>query len=289
MLITVLLLLVAATIALATPPPVRFAADTRSGHAAAERCAEIWREEGPALAARLLPVGTRVDTITCLLLSPDAFAARFTGSVPDWGVGVAVGGGRLVAIDHARLPAVGRGLREVFLHEMTHSLLFQAAPEVWMPAWFHEGCAMRLAGEWRFVDTVSLALEGRVPALDRLQGRFPRVAATADRAYRTSLLAVNWLTDRHGPDAVPRVVAAAARRGDFHAGFQDATGESVAEYSAAFASRMRLRFGWLVMATRWPGLFVLLALVLLVGGLRKIVLARRRLAEMDDDEAREFD
>lgn len=272
----------------AAVPPVRFAADTRSGTEAAGRCAEVWREEGAALAAQLLPAGFAADTVTCLVLSSDAFAARFARGVPDWGVGLALPGGRVVAIDHARLPAVGRGLREVFLHEMTHAFLFQGAPGVWLPAWFHEGCAMRYAGEWRFVDTISLALEGRVPALDRLQGRFPRSSATADRAYRTSLLAVDRLVARHGEDVVPRVLAATARRGDFHAGFQEATGESVEEFSAAFAARMRLRFGWLVMATRWPGLFVLLALVLLVGGLRKFVLARRRLAEMDDDDAREL-
>lgn len=266
---------------------MRFAWDTRAGAAAAERCGAVWQEEGSALAASLLPTGFRADTVTCLVLSSDAFAARFAGGVPDWGVGVALPGGRIVAVDHARVPAVGRGLREVFLHEMVHALLFQAAPEVWLPAWFHEGSAMRLAGEWRFVDTVSLALEGRVPSLDRLQGRFPQAAATADRAYRTSLLAVDWLSDRHGADAVPRIVRAAARRGDFHAGFREATGETVDEFSRAFAARMRLRFGWLVMATRWPGLFVLLALVLVVGAVRKAVLSRRRLAEMDDFPARD--
>jgi len=272
-------------VAAAAVPPVRFAADTRSGAEAAERCAVVWREEGAALAAQLLPAGFRADTVTCLVLSSDAFAARFSGRIPDWGVGVALSGGRIVAIDHARLSVVGRGLREVFLHEMTHALLFQGAPGVWLPAWFHEGCAMRFAGEWRFVDTISLALEGRVPALDRLQGRFPQASATADRAYRTSLLAVDWLTARHGEDVVPRVVGAAAARGDFHAGFRDATGEAVEDFTAAFAARMRLRFGWLVMATRWPGLFVLLALVLVLGAVRKIVLRRRRLAEMDDADA----
>ena len=51
-----------------------------------------------------------------------------------------------------------------------------------------------------------------------------------------------------------------------------------------FARAMRLRFGWMLFLTRWPGLFVLLALVLAVGGARKIVLTRRRLAAMEDDD-----
>lgn len=80
------------------------------------------------------------------------------------------------------------------------------------------------------------------------------------------------------------VVDAVGRTGDFETGFLEATGESVAAFSEAFAARMRLRFGWLVMLTRWPTLFVLLAVLLLVGAVRKTVQTRRRLASMEDDE-----
>ncbi len=283
--LTIVLVILLATVAVASPPPVRFVTDGPSSAAAAERCAAIWETEGPALAGALLPAGQRGDTVVCLVLTTANFSTRVAGAIPDWGVGIASPGGRVVALDHQRLPAVGRGLREVFLHEMTHALLFQAAPGVWLPTWFHEGCAMGRAGEWRFTDTVSLILEGRLPDLSRLQGRFPLNAATADRAYRTSLLAVSWLEARHGADVVPRIMAATAERGDFHDGFHAATGESVDDFSAAFAARMRLRFGWLVMITRWPALFVLLAVVLVLGATRKLILRRRRLAAMDDEEA----
>ena len=46
---------------------------------------------------------------------------------------------------------------------------------------------------------------------------------------------------------------------------------------------MNLRFGWLVVITRWPALFVLLALVLFVGAVARLIRNRRRLAAMDDD------
>ncbi|MBE0565299.1 MAG: hypothetical protein IH621_05015, partial [Krumholzibacteria bacterium] len=201
---------------------------------------------------------------------------------PDWGVGLALPSGRAVAVDRERLPAVGRGLREVFLHEMVHALLFQAARGAWLPTWFHEGTAMQASGEWRFVDTVSLALAGRVPELGRLQARFPAPAAMADQAYRTSLLAVRRLEERHGPGAVARVLAETARLDDFDTGFLAATGEDPVAFAREFDAHMRLRFGWLVALTRWPTLFVLMGLVLAVGAVRKIALARRRLAAMDD-------
>lgn len=282
-----LLLLCAATAAWAdTVPHVRFVTDGPAAVTASRQCDEVWAAEGPGLTAALVPMGTVLDTVTCLMLTSARFEAEFGRTVPDWGVAVALSRHRVIAIDVERLPAIGRGLHEIFLHEMVHALLFMAAGEIWLPTWFHEGCAMRWSGEWRFIDTVSLALDGRVPDLDRLQGRFPAVAVMADRAYRTSLLAVDWLEERHGPGTVAGVVAATRQHGDFSSGFEEATGESLDSFNTAFAARMRLRFGWLVMLTRWPTLFVLLALMLLVGAIRKTVVARRRLAAMDDEEAR---
>lgn len=279
----------AALPAAATPaaPVVRFQVENAAAREIAERCHEIWLAEGPVLAAALLPVDVAPDTVTCLVLNTAAFERHFARTIPDWGVGVALGNGRVVALDYQRLPAVGRGVREVFLHEMVHALLFQGTGGRWLPTWLHEGAAMRFAGEWRFVDTVSLLLEGRVPDLAGLQGAFPGSSHRADRAYRTSLLAVARLEEEHGPTVIADLVAQTRRSGDFPAAFAAVTGTSDTVFYADFAAAMRLRYGWAVVLTRWPGLFVLLALVLLVGGALKFVRARRRLAEMADEEGPE--
>jgi hypothetical protein len=265
-------------------PVVRFLAETERGAQTAEQCRQIWLEEGPLLAEELLPVGFAADTVTCLIFESNSFQEKFGGVIPDWGVGLAYPDGRTVALDYAGLPAVGRGVRGVFLHEMVHALLFQGAGEAWLPTWFHEGCAMRYSGEWRFSDTVSIILDGHVPSLDRLQGRFPASPATADRAYRTSLLAVTRLQDQYGPDIAARLVAAARRSGDFHAAFKEVTGITADEFTAEFAAAMKLRLGWLVMLTRWPSLFVLASLIFALGATGKMIRTRRRLAEMEEEE-----
>lgn len=266
---------------------VIFQAESAAGREAARHCHEIWQREGDGLASALAGetrdgIG-QPDTVLCLILDAVDFHGRFGDRLPDWGVGVALPGGRLVALNYSRIPAVGRGLREVFLHEMVHALLFQASGEVWLPTWLHEGTAMYHSGEWRFADTVSLVLDGHLPDLARLQGRFPAAAVRADRAYRTSLLAVRRLRDRHGPEVVGAIAAESRRCGEFHMAFQTVTGESVEAFSREFAARMRLRFGWLVTLTRWPTLFVVLGLVLAVGGVRRLLVNRRRLAALDED------
>jgi len=284
--LTLVLALAAPTMATVVPV-VRFEAETRAGWDVVATCDAVWRAEGPALARQLLPRAASADTIVCLVLSTASFRHFFGSSLPDWGVGAARPDGHLIAVDYTRLPAVGRGVREVFLHEMVHALLFRGAQGQWLPTWLHEGAAMRYGGEWRFTDTVSLLLDGRVPSLETLQGAFPGAAHRANRAYRTSLLAVNRLEKEYGSDVIPRLVAATARSHSFSTAFTEVTGSTDADFYADFAAAMHLRFGWLVLMTRWPGLFVLLALVLLVGGGRKLLISRRRLREMADDDQAE--
>ena len=282
----ILLLLMPLAVAAETPVVV-FQVETESGRAIAERCHGIWQAEGDDVTRAVLGEGpdvARTDTVLCLVLDTASFQRHFAGSLPDWGVGAAVPNGRVVAIDHTRISAVGRGIREVFLHEMVHALLFQGTGDAWLPAWFHEGTAMLVSGEWRFSDTVSLIMEGQVPALDTLQGRFPVAHTRADRAYRTSLLAVSRLSTLYGRGVVPDLVAATKKNGNFFEGFHEATGEDLDVFQQDFARAMHLRYGWMLFLTRWPGLFVLLALVLAVGGVRKIIVTRRRLADMEDDE-----
>ncbi len=271
-------------LALANMPVVRFQVESEAGLAVAETCSEIWQKEGNRIFADLVPAGTSLDTITCLILNTESFNRNFAGRLPDWGVGVAMPGGKFIALDYARLPAVGRGAREVFLHEMVHALLFQVAGEIWLPTWFHEGCAMYFSGEWRFYDTVSLVLDGQVPSLDHLQGHFPTLAGLADRAYRTSLLAVNRLRDQYGPGTVGEILAATRRTGAFSMAFKEVTGVGLGEFTSDFASAMNLRLGWAIMLTRWPTLFVLMSLIFAFGAARKMINTRRRLAEMDEEE-----
>lgn len=268
----------------ASLPMVRFQVENQAAMDVAETCSEIWEQEGPRILGELVPAEVSLDTITCLILNTESFQRNFAGRLPDWGVGVAMPGGRFIALDYARLPAVGRGAREVFLHEMVHALLFQVAGETWLPTWFHEGCAMYYSGEWQFYDTVSLVLDGQVPSLNHLQGRFPTPAGLADRAYRTSLLAINRLRDQYGENVVGDLLAASRSRGSFALAFKDVTGVGMSDFTDDFASTMNLRLGWLIMLTRWPTLFVLMALIFAAGAIRKIINTRRRLAEMEDAE-----
>ncbi len=279
-----LVLLLGATAASAAPPPVDIVRypGVREIHEADCRAALAAR--GPELMAYLWPFAVNAPRpITARLVDSDGFRALGEGRLPDWGVGVAVSGTD-VAVDCERARGIGHQPADVLMHELGHALLAQAVGGgADVPRWFHEGVAQRVSGEWRFADTVSLVLGGRVPPLGDLDGAFPSDPGRADRAYRTSLLAVKMLERWHGEDAVLRILRAARLRGDFAAGFVDATGETLGAFSRRVASSARLEFGWLVLLTRWPTLFVIMALVFGVGAGLRIARARRRLEAMADD------
>lgn len=278
--------IVAAAPAAAAAPVVVFQVEGDGGLPVVRLCERIWAQHGAALTADIMPRGTVADTVLCLILTSERFAYYFADRTPDWGVGVALPPGRLVALDFERVPRVGPGPEAVFLHEMAHALLFQAAGPAVLPTWLHEGVAMRAAGQWRFVDSLGVVLSGQLPSLGALTGSFPQGAPAAQRAYRASLLAVNWLEREHGPRAVPRIIAAVRQSGDFLAGFTAATGETPGEFANRFAKAMQVRFGWFLLIFRWPTLFVLMAVLFSVGAVRKIVLYRRSLRrdEPDDEE-----
>jgi len=265
-------------------PVVVFQLEPTAGEAVAYRCADVWAQRGLQLTTTIVPAHLPVDTVRCLFLGTKTFHRYFSGRLPDWGVGAAVPSGRLVANDVDRQASINRNVEEVFLHEMTHALLFQASAGAWMPVWFQEGVAMWQSGEWRFIDTVSIILGGHLPSLNYLQGRFPQSVTNADLAYRTSMLAVRRLQEYYGEGTVGRLVGATAQTGDFEVAFAEVTGESLPAFVARFAADMQLKYGWLLMFARWPGLFTLMAIVFLIGGAAKIVRTRRRLAEMEDED-----
>jgi len=254
-----------------------------AGESMAERCRAALEGRGGEITAALVPDTLALLPVQCLLLDSATFQDQFGSRLPDWGVGVALPGGRTLAIDYNRVPEFGRSVEQVFLHELTHAVIMQAAGETWLPAWFHEGAAMWFSGEWRFTDTIAVVLNGNLPSLWNLQDRFPATTGWADQAYRTSLLAHTALRADHGPDVTARIIAVARRSGQFDAAFQEATGESLEAFVQRFAADMKLRFGWLFTVTRWPTLFVLLAAGFLGAAIARTVRNRRRLTAMDDE------
>ena len=233
-------------------------------------CRQALAQAWPAMIAEVWPIDGARPRFEIRLMTTGGFRALHRDRIADWGVGLAADDQAWVDVE--RSLGGGRTAAHVTVHEAVHCLLHQALPGVTgVPAWFHEGLAQDLSGEWRFRDTVSLILDGHVPDLANLETGFPADAGRADQAYRTGLLAVQSLRAWHGQDVVPRLIVAARRTGDFREAMRQVTGAQPSVFRERFAASVRVRFGWLVAATRWPTFFVLIALIAGLG-----IAARRR-------------
>jgi len=286
----VLLLFIAVTASASIP--IHFIVEEGLDSSAEQKCREALANTGAEIYSELMPGHLQMQPVKCYLLTADTFHRELGNRLPDWGVGVAFPDGKTIVIDCQTAPDVRRGLDEIFIHELVHILLMQAALEVRLPHWFHEGVAQKLSGEWRVKDTLSVILSGRVPSLYSLDKPFPANAAWADKAYRASLLAVNFLEQEYGREIYGQLAAESAFTGDFRKAFYNLTGDTLDEFAHRFKNKMQIKYGWLVFITSWPTMFVILAVVFAAGAIHKIVQRKRMLAAMADyeeDEYQEFD
>ncbi|RKH53227.1 hypothetical protein D7X55_07545 [Corallococcus sp. AB049A] len=148
-----------------------------------------------------------------------------------------------------RAGATQKQVDEVLLHELTHSLMWQASATVsdWtkkgIPLWFSEGMASYTAGQGY-----------RVPSLEdlsRFLHQFPQEdpLARAESLYETQNATVygaahhafTFLVERYGEARVRGVLAAMRRGQDFTGGFGEAIGLPVDAFLRDFRRYVFLR------------------------------------------------
>jgi tetratricopeptide (TPR) repeat protein len=135
------------------------------------------------------------ESITVILYSDKVF--RDITRTPDW-VG-AINDGK-IRLPTKGLSQIDENLRRILKHELTHSFVRMKTGDS-CPVWFNEGLAQYLAGEsgqtlHLFNET---AAEDERLALSALEAPFISLPyPLAIRAYRKSLLAVEYLVKAHG-------------------------------------------------------------------------------------------
>lgn len=96
-------------------------------------------------------------------------------------------------------------------HEVSHHVLYQAAqnPFLYPPTWLDEGLAVvgQLAGNSNDLQIVLGAFEeGMLPTLRTLSSSFPTDPAAANRSYAASHIAVQYIIDTWGADAITALI-----------------------------------------------------------------------------------
>ena len=232
-----------------------------------ERLAETGRRFVPVpIAALDLPP----DTFDVVVAPSEAAFREMTGGrAPDWGLAVAFPGLRRVVIRSPRItgrvevdPAV------VLRHELAHVYLGAALEDGGerLPRWFNEGFAALSAEEWRWVDPYRLAwarLTGTLTPLAGLHDTFPDMGDPSV-AYTQSMAAVRGLRGRGGDEALGHLLARMRAGATFDESLRATYGLTLDQFYDEWESELGREYGWAVALTGQGGLWVVLAIVVLV-------------------------
>ena len=189
--------------------------------------------------------GQAKQEIEIVVCSTDEEFNQWTGgALPDWGIGCALlGQSRIVLRSFRR----GNGRwREVIVHELAHLVLHQAIQGQQVPRWFHEGVAMWQSQEWSIGRSLSMGVtlfaHGLIP-LEEIDHVFSYTSAKANQAYTESFLAITYLHQRAGPDAVRRLVREMRNGRDFQSALEHVCGCSFSAFREGWNTYMHKKYG----------------------------------------------
>lgn len=188
-----------------------------------ERLESAYRDVGRRLGA--FP-GSRVPVV---LYTDGEFPAH--ASVPHWAQGLFDGQIRL-AVSWAVLHE--ESLDKTLRHEYTHALV-HARTGGNVPTWLSEGLAVANEGRGTERTRHLVRATDRPIPLNELHGSFLTLPpAQVPLAYAESEMAVRYLLARHGEAAVRALLMRLGETKDFAAALRDVTGETYAEFQAAW-------------------------------------------------------
>ncbi|MFN0250500.1 MAG: hypothetical protein ACKV2T_26705 [Kofleriaceae bacterium] len=244
-----------------------------------------------------LPVPTRIEVRLVRDASDLASIAPAGRGAPPWAIGVAYLDLGVISV------AMRRGAHLVdtestLKHELAHIALGVALGKR-APHWLHEGFAYQHAGEWswdRMETLAGMAWFGGIVPLDELDRTFPAEELPAHRAYAQSYDFVGYLSRRGRYDdkaddgdrwPFRRFLTIVGQTGDLDAAAKTAFGRPMRELFEEWRSDLTNRYMLAPIGLLGLAIWILCALLLVIGFLRKRRNNRKRLLKWDEEEKRE--
>jgi len=210
--------------------------------------------------------------------------------LPEWG-GAALVTPDSIIINVNRYHLIGPDLQTVTMHELIHALLVRAYPDLHIPRWFHEGCALFFSGDISFTSKVQLSravFTGSLVAMSDIDSVNLFSSSQAQTAYAQSQAAVAFLIRHYGLDIVPKILHTAQEERDFSKGIYLSLGLTPQELYTLIRTHISKRYGlqFIIgdMFFLWFGILILS----IIGFFVRRVQNKRRLIQMASEEDEEI-
>lgn len=171
------------------------------------------------------------------------------GAPPGWAVALAYPSHQIILLDAMSLNSAEGPT--TLRHELAHVALGQLGRH-W-PRWFQEGLAQNLTGE-RFSMTQYAALfravtQERIFHFEDLSEAWPDLPSDVEIAYAQSAAFVAWLSERHGPERMGKLVDGVGAGEPFEMAFGKAFRSSLLVEENDWRETVAARYGWLPLTT----------------------------------------
>ncbi|MCP4568262.1 MAG: hypothetical protein GY841_11855 [FCB group bacterium] len=215
----------------------------------------------------------------------ERFDSLAGNAVPDWGAGVAIPYKRLIVIKSPLILPGDKTLGELAAHEYAHIALARVAGFRRLPRWLDEGLSMYVSAEWGWGDNLAIAQAvalGRLIPLVEIENLNRFGSDKAQLAYSESYLAFKYMLDIYGQSSFHILLnnIRAGRRLDY--AFIAATGGDYQEFETEFAANLHGRYNIVTWFFNSNLLWVLLALIVVVGFIMTRVKRKKRMEEIDE-------
>lgn len=239
-------------------------------------------------AARLSPLlgPPAPDTFDVYIVSRAARFDSLTGpSIPDWGAAVAIPYKNRIVVKSPLILMGDKALGELVAHEYSHIALARAVGNRPVPRWLDEGMAMYASAEWGWSDNLAMGwavLSGNIIPLSRIEQLNRFQSGQAQVGYSESYLAVRYFLDTYGVSGLRILLTDIADGERIDDAFVSAIGTDQAGFEGEFAKFLHGRYNVITMIFNSNILWILLALLIVVGFVMYLLRRKKRFAEFDE-------
>lgn len=200
----------------------------------------------------------------------------------------------VVVIDHSKMNTSPFMLRNTFKHELCHLLLHHYIRDDNLPRWLDEGiCQWASDG---FADIIMDTKRNLLPTailsdtyfdLEKLQHQFPQDKNSLMLAYQQSKSVVEYLSSKYGSQGILDFLKLLQQGYDLESAFELRFAMPIDEFQYQWRGHLKKNINWFTYVSihLYEILFVLAALLTILGFVRKMVRRRAYSAQEDEEDA----
>ena len=198
----------------------------------------------------------------------------------------------VMVIDYTRMNTSPFSLRSTLKHELCHLLLHHYIDRSNLPKWFDEGVSQwasdgiaEVIMDYKRSNLTRAVLSGRYFGMHKLKAGFPGDPDSLQLAYAQSKSLVEYISREYGKQAILSILNNLRSGRSFEKAIQESLSISFTDLERDWLDYLKHRNTWFtyISVHMYELLFVLGALIVIVGFIR-VIIKKRQYKDMEDDE-----